>query len=111
MSEIKPSLKMSVSKKDTVGSRRYVCWCGTHFNSNPKHPKSTEKWIAHHSKCVMEREYKVGDRVIYLNDFGMERAATIESDPWDLCGTKVIQLSGKPCCYVYDRIIRLCEEG
>lgn len=39
------------SLKDSLGSERYKCYCGTHFNSNPKYFLETLAWLIKHSKC------------------------------------------------------------
>ena len=40
-------------------------------------------------------QYKVGQRVIYTDDFGKEHITKTTSMAWDLCGTPVVKIEGK----------------
>lgn len=54
---------------------------------------------------MIKREYRksglsVGDRVVMVNcaeaDKYGEKVWTVRSEPWDLCGSEVVLLDGKP---------------
>lgn len=39
------------SQPDICGSIRYLCCCGTHFNSDPLKVAATNKWLLNHWQC------------------------------------------------------------
>ena len=51
---------ISKMEADSCGSERYVCICGTHYNTNPIYPTNECVWLLRHSRCDIE---SLGDKI------------------------------------------------
>lgn len=54
-------------------------------------------------------KFKVGQTVIYTDDFGGEHRTKTRSEAWNLCGTTVVKIEGKTGGYDISRMIVIAD--